>query len=562
MTFAIEPDGTTGGGPATVDRFARRYLVGIAPAYPAVPQVAPWRYVQDPGDGTGLATVLAEAAVNPGDVWISPGTIDFNAGGVAGPLTVPPNVTIHGAGRGVTIVQGLTAGFVDQGAFVLQAGAGLCDLSIIGGSANPAFGSSAALVELAGEGATLARVDVEATTSGDGAPVLRGCVRVTATAGGALPRFVTADDVSARCTSPADATGDVAPLLIESADGSAVTVVSRFGCFGGNFGARIVSGTLIADKLIVFGPRRAGVSGAPGAGAFRCDEAGVFHDPTTAAAKWIGIDVPAGGGWILRSVSVQDAAPAPTWVWTGINLQDQVGAIDIDGCIVQGCAVCIAGPSFPNTGVATVTIRGCLLIARSSALAFRGPNNDACAVSDCTIDMSPDPALPAIAVLLAGNRWTVEGNRIRNQSTPDNGQFAQCLVVQAAGSTVTGNAILGNGVLPRVSLAAPSIAFSGNTVETTDPTDNQPAIDVLGIGCTVASNVVLSSDQVTPINVQADLTAVTGNRVRTIPNTPGITLTAACNNSTAVSNVVETCAPAPQVNDLGVGNAVGLNAGT
>ena len=561
MTYEVEPDTGGGGGPTGPDRFARRYLVGIGASYPAAPQAGPFRYVQDPGDGTGLQAVLAEAALAPGDIWIAPGVLDFNAGPIAGRLTVPPNVTVYGAGRGVTTVQGLTAGFVDQGVFVLQAGASLCDMSIVGGSAAPALGPSAALVELAGDGTRLARVDLDATTSGDGAPVLRGCVQVTASS--PLQRFIVCDTVAARCNSPANAVGNVAPLLIESSDGSSSTLANRFACFGGNYGVRIVSGTLVADKLIVLGPRVAGVAGVPGSGAFRVDQSGIFHDPTTAGAKWIGIDVPAGGGWVLRSVSLQDAAPAPTYSWIGISLQDQAAAIDIDGCIVSGARVAITGPSLPNTGVFTVTIRACLLLAQSSAIVFRGPNNDACCVEDCIIDMAPDPlAGPCIAVSLSGNHWTVAGNRIRNQSPPGAGQLAQCLAMQAALSAVTGNVMQGSGTLPRVTLAAPSIAFVGNTVETTDPTDNQPAVDVLGTGCTVTGNVVTSPDQVTPIRVQAPLTAVTGNRVQTIPNTPGITLTAGCNNSTALGNVVETCAPAPQVLDLGAGNAVLGNAGT
>jgi hypothetical protein len=549
--------GAGGGG---TDRFARRYIVGIGPTYPAAPQASPWRYVQDPGDGTGLQTVLAEAAVNPGDIWISPGTIDFNAGPLTGPLTVPANVTVYGAGRNVTTLIGLSAGFVNQGVLRLLSGAQVFDLSVQGGSANPSIGA-AALVEMVGTGTGLARMTLTAQTSGDGAPVLRGCVQVTAASGGP-PRFITLVDITATLNSPATATGNVAPLLIEGSDGGVVTAADRFGAFGGNYGARIISGSLIADKFIAFGPRLAGISGVAGSGAFRCDEAGIFHDPATAGVKWIGVDVPQGGGWILRSMSIQDVSN-PSWTWVGVNMQDQAGALDIDGCIIQGAAVCISGPGLPGTGVSQVFIRNCLLVAQNAAIEILGSNTDACTIEGCSIDMRDDPLSgPSSNINVSGAHWTVQGNRMRNQSPPGSGKIAQCLAIRGPFAAITGNVILGNGILPRVSLAGPSCTFVGNSVETTDPTDNQPAVDVTADGSTLSGNVVLSSDQVTPIRVQASLTAISGNRIRTIPNTSGITLTALCNNSTAVGNVIESCAPAPAVLDLGVGNAVLANAST
>lgn len=549
------------GGGSSTDRFARRYIVGIGPTYPAPPQASPWRYIQDPGDGTGLQTALAEAAVNPGDIWISPGTIDFNTGPLTGPLTIPANVTVYGAGRDVTTLIGLSAEFADQGVLRLLSGAQVFDLSIQGGSANPSIGA-AALVEMADNGSSLCRMNLTAQTSGDGAPVLRGCIQVTAASGG-LQRFITLIDIIATLNSPATATGNVAPLLIESSDGGSVTLTDRFGAFGGNYSARIVSGTLIGDKFIAFSPRLAGISGAPGAGAFRCDQAGIFHDAATAGVKWIGVDVPPGGGWILRSFSIQDLG-APTWDWTGINIQDQTGAIDIDGCIIQGAATCIAGPSLPGTGASLVNIRACILSGRNGGVVFRGNNTNACSLEGCAIDMQPDPlGGPSLAVSLEGAYWAVTGNRIRNQSAPGLGQIAQCLAIQGPSASINSNVILGNGILPRVSLAGPSCTFVGNTVESTDPTDNQPAVDITGVGCAVSGNVVLSADPLTsPIQAQASLTAISGNRVRSTPGLAGITLTALCNNSTAVGNVVETGVPGVPVNDLGAGNAVIGNVGT
>ena len=59
----------------------------------------------DVGNGAQLAAAIAAAAGNNDDVYIRPGTYDFNLpGGPAGPITIPNSTAIRGAGMDHTII--------------------------------------------------------------------------------------------------------------------------------------------------------------------------------------------------------------------------------------------------------------------------------------------------------------------------------------------------------------------------------------------------------------------------------------------------------------------------
>jgi hypothetical protein len=116
----IKTLGSGGGPPPSVsDHFAPKYLVGNTVAGdPAVGSGPPFRYIPDPGDGSGIATALTQPD-GPGDIWIRPGTYTLTA---VLP-TVPAGVLVRGSGRDTTIIVGLSAG--DQRVFALSAGSGL-----------------------------------------------------------------------------------------------------------------------------------------------------------------------------------------------------------------------------------------------------------------------------------------------------------------------------------------------------------------------------------------------------------------------------------------------------
>lgn len=99
---------SSGGGPPPQiqDHFAPKIIVGNVPnGDPAVPQAFPFRYIPDPGDGSGIAQALLEAgaAAQQGDVYIRPGVYDFGLFAGALPLTVPPGTSLRGPGPSVPV---------------------------------------------------------------------------------------------------------------------------------------------------------------------------------------------------------------------------------------------------------------------------------------------------------------------------------------------------------------------------------------------------------------------------------------------------------------------------
>lgn len=158
------------------DKFAPRYIVGNVPAGdPATPQTGPFRYIPDPGDGTGLALAVAESSVNPGPIYVRPGTYDWDAGPLAGPLTVGDGVLIQGAGSGVTFLVGSTG--ADQGVLILAGlRCGLMDITVEGGRGGVVSASDSVIL-LSGPGARLENVRVIATL--DPAHTLSNAIRVS-----------------------------------------------------------------------------------------------------------------------------------------------------------------------------------------------------------------------------------------------------------------------------------------------------------------------------------------------------------------------------------------------
>lgn len=111
------PAGGSGGGPPPPGGqvyFAPKYLVGNVPngdsavAYNSGGFV----YIPDPGDGTGIATALANG---DGDVWARPGLYELEDAR----LVVPPGVRLWGSGVTTTIQ---TDGFTDNCAVEVQSG--------------------------------------------------------------------------------------------------------------------------------------------------------------------------------------------------------------------------------------------------------------------------------------------------------------------------------------------------------------------------------------------------------------------------------------------------------
>lgn len=152
-------DGT--GGLAGGDHFAPRYLVGNALAgAPAVAQAGYFRYVPDPGDGSGIALAIAEAIIDRGDVWIGPGTYTYTG---ATRMIVPSYCRVRGAGAGATTI---ISSATDNAIFELAIGASLEHLSLTHSGTVPA--TSSALVVTQGPAVEISHVTFDLTLAAPG----------------------------------------------------------------------------------------------------------------------------------------------------------------------------------------------------------------------------------------------------------------------------------------------------------------------------------------------------------------------------------------------------------
>ena len=90
--------------PLSADRFSPKYLVGNFSAgdLAASTSFAGFVYIQDPGDGSGVAAALAQPN-GLGDVYVRPGNYVGS-----GTLTVPAGVRVVGAGSSATLFSGRT----------------------------------------------------------------------------------------------------------------------------------------------------------------------------------------------------------------------------------------------------------------------------------------------------------------------------------------------------------------------------------------------------------------------------------------------------------------------
>jgi len=101
-----------------------RYIVGnTAAGDPATAQAAPFVYIADPGDGSGIAQALALAATTSGSIFIRRGTYAY-AGSAA--MTVPANVRVLGEGPNTLV----TSSADDNCIFLLNDGSELGNMSL------------------------------------------------------------------------------------------------------------------------------------------------------------------------------------------------------------------------------------------------------------------------------------------------------------------------------------------------------------------------------------------------------------------------------------------------
>lgn len=185
--FIFIPFGGGGGPPgSSLDRFAPKYLVGnelSGDTTDTTGTAAGFTYYSDPGDGTGIAAALSDAATTPGDVWIRPGTYTTTA-----PFTVPPDVAVRGAGPSTIIVG--APGAINQGLFTMRAGSSLRSMAIVHNEPANSVGATNFGVVGLYEAGTVVVEDVSVTSVWAGATnrTLKACFSVAPASGLAVLR--------------------------------------------------------------------------------------------------------------------------------------------------------------------------------------------------------------------------------------------------------------------------------------------------------------------------------------------------------------------------------------
>lgn len=550
----------------TIDRFAPRYLVGNVPAGDSnVPETGNFRYIPDTGDGSGLAQALLEAGINPGDIWVRPGTY-----GPVGPLNVPDNVTVKGAGIGLTVINGHTD--TDQGVFVLGENCSLQDMTISGGSDTLAPAGNEALVTIPNRSCLLSNVEVDLTTWGLGQT--KYAVLVTAISPTPLPNSFTTIQ-NCRLFVNFDFNQNVVgasptPLVHRSADSSGVLKVFNTILYGGTVGFESPTGTTFLNDCILTENRDFGVLGSflPDGSQIRVSGSAILGPFAGLFLNYTGVRFPNGGGYILNDSIVVDATGAG--YKAGIHLGTNGNGASfpfVTNNVFIGFETSVLAGDGVDDSVNSALIQGNTFITpkrfgvKLGGLGSNGNNK--------VLDNSGfvDGTTNAIAVQVdSGN-----GNQISRNAFQwflDPGSLSPVIRNNASKTSISENRLVYQGASPVLVNDAGDCNISDNFCERVNLPALPPFLPLppvvknTGNGCTICGNVILSDvdAKIFCIDTEGDLTAITGNRTKTGVNRFAILLNS--DSNTAIGNTCENSA-ANIVSDLGAGNVwVGLNAST
>lgn len=574
MTTYIWPEG----GGSGLDRFAPKYVVGnVLAGDPNTPQLGAFRYIPDPGDGSGIALALTQPD-GPGDVWIRPGTYDFGTGAVAMPLTIPAGTRVQGAGN-TTILRARVAG--DQGVFVLAGpgGSQLRDMRIEG----PAAGGtgSTALVLVLGSGCILSGLSIAYQATDVGA--LRYGIDVNTAGQNPIP-FSSLENVSITVDLlPPLPVVPVSLLHIVEGEVSARNLMT----LGGNIGIELANQenssacVFFGSDILCAGWEDYGLhyyeAAAPaqvGPGASRIST-GIFVGSGVGA----GMRVEGGFLHVLRSGYIANTgfgvlvAPPAT----------RSSSIQIDDCLIQGYQN--FGVQFDGSAgtVNSSSVSDTEIAAGQFPIYIVGPNTSGINVASNTLtaigkDCRGIAVFDAVDTNISGNDITVAAVNnnsygINVEAAPsttiaDNNIDADAYMGIRVDATSTRTAITGNDVAMVGSAVATFAAvyvegtrctITGNTVLSGDAgsTPVGPGIGSIGVRCTVTGNTIdmpAAAGQ-SAVLIGGNQSACTGN-VAGVDTSPVAAIAVFANDCTVIANV---CGTVPTVNNAGVGNEVAHN---
>jgi hypothetical protein len=538
------------------DHFAPKYLIGNALAGdPAPDQGFSFRYIRDPGDGTGIALALSEiVAGTPGDIWIRPGTYDFNLGAVVAPLVVPAGTTIRGSGLGTTIIRGRDTG--NQGVFTLAENCALRDMTLrVNTSDAGSLGSDAVLLVTTptpGSRVYLANLSIVVNTAAGGQ--LREGLRVD---GGGGFLLCSAGNVTVEAET---LTGFVDPTICTRLTNNGVLVFGDHIQLGGDISLRVEpDGGFFGERFLLGGWAHRGIlqtggivkvavggvdgsssvagsiavhistgedhllhsvglsvaSGLAGTVALKLGSPGGFLRKTVVSACGvfggeIGVDV--GGpvaGEEANEITLVDLGVHAGL--TGIRVRGGSGgpaserAVWIERCRIDGDGSPVTvgvelGGVAAAEAVRSVWVRDCTIFAAEYGVRSRSiltsPAAQSCRFSSNEINLVPFGVLPAPAAAIhaEGVRHDIDGNRIVSTGTD-----GACNAIRAHGPNIS---VRANNVQhtggQAADLAGGRVTFVGNNIEQLGGVPAPAAVVVrnpapptdIGNRCTVSGNAI------------------------------------------------------------------------
>jgi hypothetical protein len=509
-------------------------------------------YIPDPGDGSGIAIALTQPN-GPGDVGIRPGTYNLTGG----PLTVPNNVKVVGAGLTTRIVGAATG---NQGAWVLGFNSQLRDMDVAVNASDAGSVVSTAVIRSIGA-ALIENVTVTFATDPGG--VLRHGISFEPGVPGPIGgQITTIRDVIVQATTT---TGIVSPtvcyLVQTIQQDQAFVHGDQVVAIGGDVSV-VNDGIFVLVLFLAIGWSQYGVfvPNGSGAGTFRCDESLV--QVGTPAANPIGIYLQAGGGHLMRAMTVQ----VPVQGSRGIVVDDPngggSGGLMIDDCFVFADVEGIRLGS-ATFGIGDATVRDTNVQSGGKSIVI-GPNSDAMQVRGNVINTGGGAfAPPDVGIESAAGRTAIAQNVI---NVSDSAGTAHGIRSIGSRSTIVGNMVNVQGA-EGIHVEGERTTITGNEIEAQGQQSAWIGIHVLAaaIRCTCGDNNVTNTNPflLSPIVIDANFCSVGDNTTFVISGntpTPGIAIFG--NNNTCVGNVCEgSPPPGGAVAVTGLNNEVAHNVG-
>lgn len=537
--------------PGSVDHFAPKYLIGNIPnGDDAVPyNTAGFMYIPDPGDGMGIALALTQPN-GPGDLWIRPGTYNFNLGAVVSPLAIPPSVRVYGSGD-TTIVIGRST--LNQGIFTLSTLSQLREMRLLVLASDAGSLGSDAMVRVSGQGAILQNLQVVLTTAIGGQ--LREGIRFD------TPFTSLASDMLNVGVSVATLTGGASPTRCIAILNNAFTFARHVQTLGGDEGVYSEQGIFVCKDLLAIGWSLFGIRHVGNGGAVRIDEA--LSQAGFGSVGGFCISLEGTGEHVLRSVAVQNNGSAGS---RGISvvplLGDLISPVEIDDCEISSVAIGIQlGDPLAGYVSDISVVNTAILNAFEYGIVIGNTLSSLCHLKGNRVETFITGAFGGGGVWVQGLRHEVEGNHVTHNNPNLN---SQAVLLECTRTTFRGNTIEFSDAIGLVGIDV-RLAIGDNEFTSSFAAGASTSI-LLKDGAdhsTVGDNTIqqLSDGGGTPaITIDASLCTIGDNTIEVTlgaPVAPGILLNG--DNNTCVANVVEgSTAP---VSNVGVGNEVAHNVG-